>query len=152
MDRWQSLIDRQVREILGDGRSTGLPGAGKPLKLDDDVNTPAELRMAHRILRDNGLAPDWMLLGRELEEKREQLLESLRRSAHAYQSARTADPLLQRQAEKAWQTAQRRFFKEVEYHNKQVNTYNLKVPPGVGHKAQIKAEREIQRALEDGAR
>lgn len=149
MDRWQSLIDQQFRQLIGDGRSTDLPGAGKPLKLDDDVNTPADLRMAHRILRDNDLAPDWMLLGGELEAKREQLLDALRARARSYTASQSADPLVAKHAETAWQVAQKRFHREVERYNKEVNTYNLKVPPGVNHRAQIKAEREIQRILEE---
>jgi len=47
------------------GEFDNLPGAGKPLRLDDDPLVPAEVRVANRILKNAGLVPV------ELEQRRE---------------------------------------------------------------------------------
>jgi hypothetical protein len=47
------------------GELDNLPGAGKPLALDDDALVPEELRVAHRILRNAGFLPP------EVEARRE---------------------------------------------------------------------------------
>lgn len=39
------------------GAFDDLPGAGKPLVLDDDALVPAEKRVAHRILKNAGFVP-----------------------------------------------------------------------------------------------
>jgi hypothetical protein len=58
------LAERRIAEAVSQGELDDLPGAGKPLALDDDRLVPEDLRMAHRILKNAGLAP------REIEEVR----------------------------------------------------------------------------------
>jgi len=48
------LAERKIAEAIERGEFDGLPGAGKPLHLDDDPLVPEELRMAYRILRNAG--------------------------------------------------------------------------------------------------
>lgn len=57
------LAERKIEEALARGEFDGLPGAGRPLDLDDDALVPEDLRMAYRILRNAGFAP------RELEAR-----------------------------------------------------------------------------------
>ena len=73
-ERWQALIDRQIEEAIKDGRSDHLPGAGKPLNLNQNENVPDELRMAYKILAENELAPDWLMMGQDLEKLRDKLI------------------------------------------------------------------------------
>ena len=119
-----ALIDEQIQEAMRRGEFADLPGAGKPLKLDDDPNTPEHLRMAFKLLRDNDLVPDWMAQGQELDAAREKLLAEARRPAPDLAALREA----------------------VKKHNAQVISYNLKVPQGVTHKRYFDLERELSRA------
>jgi len=48
------LAERKIAEAIERGELDGLPGAGKPLDLEDDPLVPEELRMAYRILRNAG--------------------------------------------------------------------------------------------------
>ena len=139
MDRWQSLIDRQLEQARKNGDLSNLPGEGKPLKFDDQ-HTPDHLRMAYKILRDNNLAPDWMMVGKELDEKRALLLDDLHRAARKYRQSPVS-------SDRAWKRAQKQFRDGAATYNKQALTYNLKVPPGVAHKTQLDIEGEIARAL-----
>src|SRR5512145_1886387 len=134
MADWDSHIDRQIRKAMDEGQFERLPGEGKPLKLDDDPNTPDDLKLAYKILKENDLTPDWMLVARELDTKSEKLRERLRHAAGQYRSALVgADARQQTQAEINWQRAQTQVAVEVEKLNRDITTYNLKIPAGIPH-------------------
>ncbi len=148
MSDWGSYIDRQIRKAMEDGEFSNLPGEGKPLDLSQDEHTPDQLKMAYKILRENDLAPDWMLMGRELDGKIEALMSKVRRAFKTW-SANIHDPAAgsaQRiEAERNWQAAQSRLTKEAAELNSAILTYNLKVPAGVQHKLTLNLAREINR-------
>lgn len=56
---WESLIERQIREAMADGRFDVLPHQGAPLPVDDDA-AAGDRAMAFRMLRDAGSAPPWI--------------------------------------------------------------------------------------------
>jgi hypothetical protein len=51
------LAERRIAEAVANGELDGLPGAGRPLELDDDTLVPEELRLAYRILKNAGFVP-----------------------------------------------------------------------------------------------
>jgi hypothetical protein len=51
------LAEREIEEALARGELDDLPGAGRPLELDDDAMIPEELRAAYRILKNAGYVP-----------------------------------------------------------------------------------------------
>jgi len=51
------LAERRIAEAIARGELEDLPGAGRPLALEDDPLVPEELRVAHRVLRNAGLLP-----------------------------------------------------------------------------------------------
>lgn len=145
MDKWQTLIDKQIQEAAQKGQMTNLPGEGKPLILDDNPHTPPELRLAHKVLRDSNLAPEWMMEGKALDDAREKLLAHLHQSYQAYQAAQQADVLTHSRATAIWLTAKSHYEKEGTKLNRQIMGYNLKVPQGVQHKMPVNLERELKR-------
>jgi hypothetical protein len=52
-----TLAEARIEEALADGAFDDLPGAGRPLDLDDDRLVPEELRAAYRILKRAGFVP-----------------------------------------------------------------------------------------------
>lgn len=52
-----ALVERRIAEAIARGEFDDLPGAGKPLALDDDPLVPEEVRVAHRILKNAGFVP-----------------------------------------------------------------------------------------------
>jgi hypothetical protein len=52
-----ALAEARIEEAMRDGAFDALPGAGRPLALDDDALVPEELRGAYRILRNAGFVP-----------------------------------------------------------------------------------------------
>ena len=59
------IAEAKIAAAARAGAFDNLPGAGRPLALDDDRMIPEEARMAYRILRNAGFVPA------ELENRRE---------------------------------------------------------------------------------
>ena len=51
------LIERRIQSAMARGEFDNLPGAGRPLALDDDPLVPASLRAAYRVLKNAGFVP-----------------------------------------------------------------------------------------------
>lgn len=56
---WESLVERQIREAMEAGAFDGLPHQGERLSLEDD-SAAGDWAMAHRMLRNAGMAPPWI--------------------------------------------------------------------------------------------
>ncbi len=154
MDKWESKVEEAIRQALNDGRAAALPGAGKPLSLDDDPNTPDDMRVAYKIMRDNNVEPDWITAGKELEEKQRKLLAELKRGFEGYRGAlgdvmRITDATRaaerRQNADAAWARLHRTLSAAFDAYNKQIVTYNLKLPSGIPHKAHLNLQRELDR-------
>ncbi len=52
-----ALVERRIEEAIARGEFDHLPGAGRPLALDDDLLVPEEMRVANRILKNAGFVP-----------------------------------------------------------------------------------------------
>lgn len=59
------LAERKIEEAIARGELDDLPGAGRPLELDDAALVPEEVRVAYRILKNAGYVPP------EVDELRE---------------------------------------------------------------------------------
>jgi hypothetical protein len=54
---FERIAEAKIAEAIANGELDNLPGAGKPLALDDDSHIPPELRMAYRILKNADCLP-----------------------------------------------------------------------------------------------
>lgn len=64
---FNELIERRIDEARRQGAFDDLPGAGKPLNLDDDRLVPEELRAAFRVLKNAGYVPSEVEALRDLD-------------------------------------------------------------------------------------
>jgi len=110
MDQWHFIADRKIREAMREGAFEQLDGAGRPLDLSENPYEDPSLRMAHRLLRNNGFAPAWIEEGREIDRAIERL-----GNAAPGERERTIVNL-----------------------NRRIAAYNLKVPPGCPQKLPAK--------------
>ena len=83
------IAERRILQAIARGELDWLPGAGKPLTLDDDALVPAETRVANRILKNAGFVPAEILERREIA-RLEALLPGLDASGRARTLARLA--------------------------------------------------------------
>jgi hypothetical protein len=145
------LMDEIFRDAQRKGEFSNLPGEGKPLRLDEDGHTPAHLRSAYKLLKDNDMAPDWIEQGHSLDQRREKLIDALKRAAHTYRgalndAARSPEPEQYRQrAERVWLAAQNALREQAGQYNREVLSYNLKVPRGIIHKTTLNLDLELSR-------
>lgn len=51
------LVEQKLLEAVSRGEFDDLPGAGRPLDLEDDPLVPEDLRLAYRILKNAGFVP-----------------------------------------------------------------------------------------------
>ena len=51
------IAEQRIAEAIAHGELDDLPGAGRPLELEDDRLVPEEVRVAYRVLRNAGLVP-----------------------------------------------------------------------------------------------
>lgn len=122
MDVWRWIAERKIEEAMAEGAFSNLAGAGAPLDLDEDPFEDPSLRMAHRLLKNNGFAPAWIEESKEIDRE----LETLRAELHGAGDA-------ERIRERALAL------------NRRIASFNLKAPAAVCHKLPIDAEREMAR-------
>jgi hypothetical protein len=68
-----ALVEERIQEALRRGDFDNLPGAGRPLALDDDCLVPPEVRIAYRILKNAGFVPPEVLERREIAELEDEI-------------------------------------------------------------------------------
>lgn len=124
-----SYIDELLRDAMRKGEFDGLAGQGRPLPPEDNAHTPAHLRMAHKLLKDNDLSPDWMLEAQTVDAARAAWLADLR-AAHERGGLAEVLPALRERAVRV---------------NRALLTFNLKAPPGIPHRPLIEVDAELGR-------
>jgi len=79
---WESLVERQIREAMEDGAFEDLPHQGERLPIEDDT-AAGDWAMAHRMLRNAGVAPPWIESDKEARRLIARLDRLLERAAGA---------------------------------------------------------------------
>ena len=66
-------VNKQIEEAMERGEFANLPDKGKPLKLDTNPFLTPQARMTNRLLKENGFAPRWVELEKEIRQGKAQL-------------------------------------------------------------------------------
>ncbi|MDY6837361.1 MAG: DnaJ family domain-containing protein [Thermodesulfobacteriota bacterium] len=70
---FQRIAEKRIQQAVRDGVFEDLPGAGKPLKLEDESHIPEDLRVAYKVLKNANCVPPEVSLRKEIA-KTEDLL------------------------------------------------------------------------------
>src|SRR5215510_6247823 len=138
MKRWESSIEKQIREAMEAGEFDNLPGKGKPIDLSENPFEDPDLRTAHRLLRNAGFAPVFIEERKAIDSELENGRTKLARAWQVYQQKGSA-------AESVWRRVSTEFEELVSELNKRIRIYNLKVPAGAFHRLLIDLAREMER-------
>jgi hypothetical protein len=76
-DLLQTLAESKIREAIDRGDFNNLPGQGRPLELEDLSHVSPELRMAYKVLKNNGFVPEEMELQKEIHSIDELIAKSI---------------------------------------------------------------------------
>ena len=83
MGLFDRLAEARIQKAIERGDLDDLPGAGKPLALEDNTLVPEELRVAYRILRNAGYVPEEVRVRGSIAEL-ERLISRLDGEEHAH--------------------------------------------------------------------
>ena len=121
MDPFRLIADRKIHEAMEEGAFENLSGTGRPLRLEEDPFEDPSVRMAHRLLRNNGFAPAWIEEGRDIDMVADRLLAD-RRAGHV---------------------GAEEFRRRAEELNRRIQTFNLQAPCDSVHRLPIVIDREL---------
>ncbi|MBM3130069.1 MAG: DUF1992 domain-containing protein [Chloroflexi bacterium] len=138
------------------GEFDNLRGAGKPLNLDDDPHTPDDWKLAYKILKDAGGAPEWIEQGKEIRAELQALATFLeqqtrwQRERGARLASLSPDQQLAERARlaDARERAARVYRERAAALNKMIDTFNLKVPDVSLQLPRVRIEEELRRFQE----
>lgn len=120
MDKWESLVDKLIRESMERGEFKGLSGEGEPIDLSENPFEAPELRTAHRLLRNAGFAPAWIEERKDIEASFTRAWTILARARKLYSEEVPHGA--------QWRRAVQEFRETVAELNQRVRIYNLKAP------------------------
>lgn len=129
------IVEKILREAQANGKFDNLPGAGRPLKLDD-ANENSEDWAANHLLQNQNLRPAWLEEDLAIQAELEQARKKLRRTHGWYQTERaqlqnaTSETAIRQRewAEAEWRRTQTEFRESLAQLNLRQRNLNLKVP------------------------
>ncbi len=136
-------IDEQIRRAMEEGQFENLPGAGKPLHLDENPFEDPSWRLAHHLLRSSGFSLPWIERRREIEAEPETTLSTLRAACAEWGAGRARGDSAFR-VENAWQQAVASFRQRIADLNRQILSYNLEAPSIYFHLRLLDPDRELE--------
>jgi DnaJ family protein C protein 28 len=126
MDKFESLVDKLIRESMERGEFDDLSGKGEPVDLRENPFEDPDVRTAHRLLRNAGFAPAWVEERKEIDASLQRAQVTLRRARDLYRHEIHGGP--------RWLRAVREFRETVAELNQRIRMYNLKAPATVFHR------------------
>ncbi len=65
-EAFNKIAEKKIQEAMDNGEFEDLPGKGKPLRIEDDRHLPADIRLAHKILKNADCLPPELELRKEI--------------------------------------------------------------------------------------
>ena len=114
----ERIAEERIREAIQRGEFENLPGSGEPLKFDDELHIPDDLRMAYKVLKNADCLPPELELKKEIKTA-EDLLSELKDEGEKYRQIKKINYLIMklntmRQGSVQWEEQQRYYEKVVE--------------------------------------
>ena len=66
---WRLIAERKIEEAMSEGAFDRLEGEGRPLPDESNPYEDAAQRMAHRLMKNAGITPDWIAEGKEIDRE-----------------------------------------------------------------------------------
>ncbi len=90
---FQRIAEKRIEKAIRNGVFNDLPGAGKPLELEDDSHVPEDLRIAYKILKNANFVPPEVSLRKEIA-KAEDLLAGMEDTKAKYRQLKKLNFLI----------------------------------------------------------
>lgn len=90
---FEKIAEQRIQEAMERGEFDNLPGAGKPLSLEDDSHLPPDLRIAYKILKNADCLPPELELRKEIRTT-EELLSGIQDTQEKYRQMKRLNYLI----------------------------------------------------------
>jgi len=90
---FEKLIESRIKKAQDEGAFENLPGSGQPLHLEDDLDIPEDLRMAHKVLKNADCLPPEVQLRKEIRTT-EDLLDGMTDTVERYRTIKKINFLI----------------------------------------------------------
>lgn len=144
--QWNDLME----DLIEDGRRRGLfddlQGKGKPLDLDVNI-FEGDRALANKLLKSNDILPPWLSSRIGVSTKIEDLRAEMEQTWERYRAGLVQSPgEAHRQSLKlGWDETCKRWDSFIENLNKEIESYNLKRPPGQPEVYKVRLIDELKR-------
>jgi hypothetical protein len=132
---FETLVDRLIEQARADGAFDNLPGAGKPLRYDDDTLAPEDMRAGFCMLKNAGFAPLWIEARRDIDTEHARIAAWLRDANRRWSRLPPAIRARLR-------TEYREMLANLQ---RQIIAYNLTAPPAAGQIEGLRIEAELRK-------
>jgi len=140
MNRFETLVEKKIREAMERGEFDNLPGKGEPIDLAENPFENPDMRMVYRLLRNAGFAPAFIEERKAIESELENARTTLSRAAKLFAGESSV-------AER--NRVVREFREKAAELNERIKLYNLKTPAAVFQRGHIDAAAEIERVRKE---
>ncbi|KAK7080439.1 subfamily C member [Halocaridina rubra] len=140
------IVEDIIQEAIAKGDFDNLSNAGKPLKHQN--HNPYVDTVTHKlneVLINNGYAPEWIMLEKEIRDDRTRIRQALLRE----RGKLGALPLCP-EDEILWKSALDKLQETISEMNQRINKYNLLVPSLSKQMVHFPLKREAEKALKEG--
>ncbi|KAK9501902.1 hypothetical protein O3M35_012538 [Rhynocoris fuscipes] len=144
----ERLVEDLIQEAMNKGEFDNLKGSGKPLKNIKRTHNPYVDFVTHKmneVLIDNGFAPSWINLQKEITEEKEKIKTTL-----ANNRMKLGVLPLTRDECKCWEEIKKDLETEVKALNQKIDFYNLVVPLLNKQQFHFNLEKEAEKILLTG--
>lgn len=140
-----ALAENKIREAQQQGVFDHLARKGR-LAFEDESGIPEDMRLALRMLKSQGLTPDWIEQDKQLREKLDNARLALARSWawRKQKLAQTLDPSERGRINDEWQRARARFEAVVQELNAEIFAFNLRAPSPAVQRRPVRSSEEYR--------
>ncbi len=90
---YEKIVEERILKAQKEGAFENLPGAGQPLRLQEEGHIPEDLRLAHKILKNADCLPPELETRKEIRQT-EELLAGMEDTAEKYQTMKKLNFLI----------------------------------------------------------
>jgi DnaJ family protein C protein 28 len=140
-----TLAENKIREAQQQGVFDHLARKGQ-MEFEDESGIPEDMRLALRMLKSQGLTPDWIEQDKHLRQKLDDARAALARSWawRKKKLAQTIDPSERGRVNDEWQRARARFEAVVQEINAEIFTFNLRAPSLAVQRRPVRSSEEYR--------
>ena len=128
-------VTKQIQEAMERGDFKDLPGKGKPQQRDDNPYIPSAVRTVNQMLKDNGFAPRWIEVDKEIRaetENAEKVIKNLKGRRSRLEAQLRAQPLKRDTIRSVFELERSRALEaytvQLQQLNRKIQQWNLMMP------------------------